>query len=79
MQVTNMIKQHKNQKYGISKKRGRKIKNGKGRKNNVLWFGNAKKHITFMFYLWACFPEDSRPEWLTFGDLMYYEKEIEKE
>lgn len=49
------------------------------RKNNVLWFGNAKNHITFMFYLWACFPSDNKPEWLTFGDLMYYEKEIEKE
>lgn len=49
------------------------------RKETVLWFGNAKNHITFMFYLWACFPADSKPEWLTFGDLMYYEKEILKE
>lgn len=49
------------------------------RKESVLWFGNAKNHITFMFYLWSCFPADCKPEWLTFGDLMYYEKEILKE
>lgn len=42
----------------------------------VLWFGNTKNHITFMFYLWACFPADSKPKWLTFGDLMQYEKEM---
>ena len=53
---------------------------GYGNKNKrVLWFGNEKNHITFMFYLWASFPADSKPEWLTFGDLMYYEKEILKE
>lgn len=46
------------------------------RKESVLWFGNVKKHITFMFYLWSCFPADNKPEWLTFGDLMQYEKEI---
>lgn len=49
------------------------------KKESVLWFGNAKNHITFMFYLWACFPADNKPEWLTFGDLIYYEKEILKE
>lgn len=49
------------------------------RRDSVLWFLNEKNHITFMFYLWASFPADSKPEWLTFGDLMYYEKEILKE
>ena len=53
---------------------------GYGNKNKrVLWFGNEKNHITFMFYLWASFPADNKPEWLTFGDLMYYEKEILRE
>lgn len=48
------------------------------KKKSVLWFGNTKNQITFMFYLWACFPADGKPEWLTFGDLMQYEKEILK-
>lgn len=49
------------------------------RSNNCLWFYNPEKHLYYMWFLWACFPADSKPEWLTFGDLMQYEKEILRE
>lgn len=44
------------------------------RSSGCLWFYNEpEKHLYFMWFLWACFPADSKPEWLTFGDLMKYE------
>ena len=48
------------------------------RSNNCLWFYYPEKHLYYMWFLWSCFPADYKPEWLTFGDLIQYEKEILK-
>ena len=41
-----------------------------------LWAGNEKDHIACMKALWESFPEDGKPEWLTFERIEEYEKQM---
>jgi hypothetical protein len=37
-----------------------------------LWAGNEQEQIENMVALWRTFDPDDRPEWLTWGDIVYY-------
>lgn len=39
-----------------------------------LWAGNEQKQIDEMKKLYNSFPEDAKPEWLTYGDILNFEK-----
>ena len=39
---------------------------------NVLWAKDKQAQIENMVALWKTFDPDDRPEWLTWGDIVYY-------
>ena len=39
---------------------------------NVLWAKDAKAQIENMVALWKTFDPEDRPEWLTWGDIVYF-------
>lgn len=44
----------------------------------ILSNGSVKEHIGRMKELWNIFPEDQKPEWLTWEQILTYEKEMAK-
>lgn len=50
---------------------------GYGNRNpNILRDNNPNAHISYMKELWNSFPENGKPEWLTWEQLLAYEKSI---
>lgn len=50
---------------------------GWGRRNaRHLWAGDVGEHISNMKALWNSFPEDGKPEWLTYEDILEYERKM---
>lgn len=50
---------------------------GYGNRNKrVLWAGDEKSQITGMKELWKSFPSNQKPEWLTWNEILKYEKEM---
>lgn len=50
---------------------------GYGNRNKKhLWAGNEKEQIETMKKLWNTFPEDGKPEWLTWDDIAQYENKL---
>lgn len=43
-----------------------------GQNPDHLWAGNEQSQIENMVALWKTFDPDDRPEWLTWGDIVYY-------
>lgn len=43
-----------------------------GQNPKTLWAGNEQEQIENMVALWKTFDPDDRPEWLTWGDIVYY-------
>jgi hypothetical protein len=41
-----------------------------------LWAGDEQKQIVEMKVLWNSFPRDKKPEWLTWEQILRYEKLI---
>lgn len=41
-----------------------------------LWALNESDHIEYMKALWNSFAEDQKPEWLTFEQILEYEKKM---
>lgn len=41
-----------------------------------LWAGEERQHIENMKALWNSFSEDEKPEWLSWEDILNYEKNI---
>lgn len=53
---------------------------GYGNRNaKQLWAGDEKAQIENMKALWNSFPEEDKPEWLTWEDILEYEKQMCKE
>lgn len=46
------------------------------RSTNHLWAGNEKGQIENMKALWNSFPEEDKPEWLTWEELKKYALEM---
>lgn len=46
------------------------------RSESRLWAGNVKDQIEKMKELWNSFPEDQKPEWLTYDGILEYEKRM---
>ena len=42
----------------------------------VLWGGDEKNHIENMKALWNTFPEGETPEWLTWDDILEFERKM---
>lgn len=42
-----------------------------------LWAGNEMDQIEYMKILWNCFPEDQKPEWLSYEDILAYERRLD--
>ena len=47
-----------------------------GRSIKHLYYDSVEEHISEMKRMWNNFPLDKKPEWLTFGDIEKYEKEM---
>ena len=45
--------------------------NGEGSTNH-LWAKDEQAQIENMVAIWATFAQEDKPEWLTWGDLIYY-------
>lgn len=43
-----------------------------GQNPDHLWAGNEQAQIDNMVELWKTFNHDDRPEWLTWGDIVFY-------
>lgn len=43
-----------------------------GQNPNCLWAKDETSQIENMIALWKTFDDDEKPEWLTWGDLIYY-------
>ena len=41
-----------------------------------LWAGDEKSQIENMKVLWNSFPEEDKPEWLTWDELLEYERKL---
>lgn len=53
---------------------------GYGNRNaSQLWAGDEKSQIENMKALWNSFPEEDTPEWLTWEEILEYEKQMCKE
>ena len=50
-----------------------------GRNPKILWAGDEKSQLENMVALWRTFDPDDRPEWLTWGDIVYYALKMEVE
>ena len=46
------------------------------RSTNHLWAGDEKAQLENMKALWNSFPEEDKPEWLTWEELIEYEKQM---
>ena len=52
---------------------------GYGNRNpNSLWAGDEKAQIENMKALWNTFPKEDTPEWLTWDDILEFEKKMIK-
>lgn len=49
-----------------------------GRSARVLWAGSVKDQIENMKALWNTFPKEDTPEWLTWEDILEFEKRMSK-
>lgn len=47
-----------------------------GRSANVLWAKDEKAQIENMKALWKTFPEKDTPEWLTWEDILEFERKM---
>ena len=47
-----------------------------GGSGNCLWAGDEKSQIENMKALWNSFPEEDKPEWLTWEELNNYAREM---
>lgn len=47
-----------------------------GRNPKQLWAGDEKDQIAHMKALWNSFPEEDKPEWLTWEELLEYERKM---
>lgn len=45
---------------------------------NHLWAGEVEEQIKYMKSLWLSFAEDKKPEWLTWEQILQYEKDMLK-
>lgn len=43
-----------------------------------LWSGTVEKQIADMKALWNSFPDDKKPEWLSFAQILEYEKQMKE-
>lgn len=46
------------------------------RLKKTLWAGSEKKHIKIMKEIWSSFSSTEKPEWLTWEELLNYEKNM---
>lgn len=46
------------------------------RSKHRLWANNEKDQIEVMKELWKSFPDDGKPEWLTWDDILNYESKM---
>lgn len=46
------------------------------RHDKYLWAGNVTEQIQYMKDLWKSFPDDAKPEWLTWEQICEYEKSM---
>jgi NAD(P)H-flavin reductase len=52
---------------------------GYGNRNKKnLWYKDEKEHINKMKELYNSFPDNNKPEWLTYEHILNYEKEMIK-
>jgi hypothetical protein len=49
--------------------------NGNGA-NKHLWGDTPEEHIGFMKGIWNSFPEEGKPEWLSFEEILRFEREM---
>lgn len=49
---------------------------GKSRHPKHLWAGNEKDQIEYMKAIWESFAENKKPEWLTYEEILEYEKQM---
>lgn len=49
---------------------------GKSRHPKHLWAGDEKEQIEYMKAIWDSFAENEKPEWLTYEDILEYEKQM---
>lgn len=47
-----------------------------GRNPDSLWAGNEKDQIENMKALWNTFPKEDTPEWLTWEDILEFERKM---
>lgn len=47
-----------------------------GQNPSHLWAGNEQDQIENMVSLWKTFDKNDRPEWLTWGDIVFYALEM---
>ena len=52
--------------------------NNGGRNPKHLWSGDEKKHIKDMKSLYKSFDRDKRPDWISWRDILKYEKQMVK-
>ena len=50
-----------------------------GRHSRHLWSGNEKTQIMYMKVLWESFKENEKPDWLSFDQILDYEKRMVQE
>jgi len=43
---------------------------------NHLWAGSEEKQISYMKAIWESFPPDQKPQWLTYEEILVYERRI---
>lgn len=46
------------------------------RSSKYLWTETPEEHIEYMKAIWTSLPEDAKPEWLTWEDILNYEKRM---
>jgi hypothetical protein len=47
-----------------------------GRNPSNLWAGDEKKQIQTMKDIWTTFPTEDTPEWLTWDDILEFERKM---
>ena len=53
------------------------LRNGNGDENR-LWADNVEAQIAEMKKIWKKFPQGEKPEWLTWEEILEYEKKMEQ-
>lgn len=48
------------------------------RSKRCLWADNEAEQIETMKELWSSFPDDGKPEWLTWDDILDYEEKMKE-